>query len=102
MQGTESQIVFNTVSKSEAETIIKKAVSDIDPDFKLYEMEVTEGKPYREIIKYVEDTDIVLIIMSTRGYGALESFFIGTTADKLIRKVNCPVLAVKEHERDFI
>jgi nucleotide-binding universal stress UspA family protein len=102
MHSADSQIVINTVSKSEAETTIKNAVSQIDPDFKRYNMVVTEGRSYREIIKCVEDTEIDLVVMSTRGQGALESFFIGTTADKVIRKVNCPVLAVKEHERDFI
>ena len=102
MQSADSQIAFNTVSKSEAETMIKEVVSEIDTDFKQYDMVVTEGRPYKEIIKCVEDTDIDLVIMSTRGYGVLESFFIGTTADKIIRKAECPVLAVKGHERDFI
>ncbi len=56
----------------------------------------------KEIIRHREEYDIDLVIMSTRGHGALEAFFIGTTADKIIRKVPCPVLAVKEHQRDFI
>ena len=58
---------------------------------------LTKRKPTR-----AEKKDVDIIVMSTRGLGTLKSFFIGSTVDKVIRRAECPVLAVKEYDMDFI
>ncbi|MFC1562168.1 universal stress protein, partial [candidate division KSB1 bacterium] len=100
--GVESQIQFNPNIKKKSENFISQAVKEIDPEFTRYTAYVMEGKPNREIVAHTETNDMDMIILSTRGLGTVQSFFIGSTADKVIRKVKCPVFAVKEHERDFI
>jgi len=56
---------------------------------------VLHGKPYKEILSYADKNHIDMICISTRGQGNLENLLYGSTTDKVLRKANCPVLAVK-------
>ncbi|MFC1561573.1 universal stress protein [candidate division KSB1 bacterium] len=102
LYGAESILEFNPDIKNKSEKIIEKEVESIDPGFKQFTPFVADGKPNREIISHAEKRDIDLIVLSTRGLGTVQTFFIGSTADRIIRKSKCPVLAVKEHERECI
>lgn len=56
---------------------------------------VRAGEPY-DVIRTVARTQRAdLIIMATRGHGALKRFFIGTTAGRVVRHAPCPVLVVR-------
>lgn len=52
------------------------------------------GRPHEELVKYAVLKNIDLIIMGTRGIGLVETMFIGSTTDRVIRKSSCPVLSV--------
>jgi universal stress protein A len=60
------------------------------------------GNPFTEIIGMAKVLDVDLIIISTHGRTGLEHMLLGSTAEKIVRHSNCPVLIVREHERDFI
>ncbi len=100
--GASSEIQFNPEIKKKSIEVVGKIAAEIDEDFSCYRTFVTEGKPNREIASHAKEEDIDLIVLSTRGLGTVQAFFIGSTADKVIRRAECPVLAVKEHECDFI
>lgn len=53
------------------------------------------GKPYREIIKAAAELDADLIIMATHGRTGLQSVFVGSTTERVVRHASCPVLAVR-------
>ena len=53
------------------------------------------GQPHEEITKYAMVNDIDLIILGVRGYGLVESFFVGSTTDRVMRRASCPVLSVQ-------
>jgi len=42
-----------------------------------------------------------LVIVATHGRTGLPRLFLGSTAEKVIRSASCPVLVVREGERDF-
>jgi len=42
-----------------------------------------------------------LIILATHGRTGLQRLFLGSTAEKVVRTASCPVLVVREDERDF-
>lgn len=52
------------------------------------------GDAYKKLNEYAKSFGIDLIAMGTRGAGLVESLFIGSTTDRLVRKAPCPVLAV--------
>jgi nucleotide-binding universal stress UspA family protein len=61
-----------------------------------------EGRPFVEIIRYARENQIDLIIISTHGRGGIKHALFGSVAEKVVRKAPCPVLVVKQEERDFV
>jgi nucleotide-binding universal stress UspA family protein len=59
------------------------------------------GKPFLEIIYYSKRENINLIVLGTHGHSALASMFLGSVAEKVIRKAPCPVLTVRHPEHKF-
>jgi nucleotide-binding universal stress UspA family protein len=56
---------------------------------------VTElGTPYRKIVNYVEERDIDLVVMSTRGETGLTRWLLGSVTDHVVRGVSIPVLVI--------
>jgi nucleotide-binding universal stress UspA family protein len=54
------------------------------------------------IVNYAKSNAIDLIITGTHGRGAVKHFLMGSVAERVVRTAPCPVLTVREHERDFI
>ncbi len=59
---------------------------------------VLKGVPHEEIIKFAEDNKIDIIVMGTYGRTGLDKMIFGSTAERVVRKAPCPVLAVKQPE----
>jgi nucleotide-binding universal stress UspA family protein len=55
---------------------------------------VAVGIAHKEIRNYVGDNDIDLVVIGSRGLGAVEEMLLGSTADKVIRLVDVPVTVV--------
>lgn len=53
------------------------------------------GQPHEELIKYAVVQSINLIVMGFRGHSLMETLFVGSTADRVVRRAACPVLLVK-------
>jgi nucleotide-binding universal stress UspA family protein len=60
------------------------------------------GDPYFETIHAAKDLGVDLIILSTHGRTGLAHVFLGSTAERVVRHASCPVLVVREHEREFV
>jgi len=54
------------------------------------------------IIDYAAAKKIDLIVVGTHGRSAITKFLMGSVAEKVVRAAPCPVLTVREHERDFL
>lgn len=57
--------------------------------------EVRTGTPHREILGYVEENDIDLIVMGTHGRTGLERYLLGSVTEKIVRLSDVPVLTVR-------
>jgi nucleotide-binding universal stress UspA family protein len=64
--------------------------------------QITAGGPAREIVKYAREAHVDLIVMGTHGRGAVEHFFMGSVAERVVRSAPCPVLTVRHPEHEFI
>jgi nucleotide-binding universal stress UspA family protein len=53
------------------------------------------GHPHEEIVKYSTIKAIDLIVLGIRGHSLIESLFIGSTSDRVMRQAPCPVLLVR-------
>jgi len=56
---------------------------------------ILAGHPYEELTKYAVVNDVDLIVLGVRGHGLVETLFVGSTTDRVVRKAPCPVLSVR-------
>ena len=54
------------------------------------------------ITGYAKANNVDLIIVGTHGRGAFKQFLMGSVAERVVRMAPCPVLTVRQNERDFI
>lgn len=60
------------------------------------------GVPLTEILNYSKSQNIDLIVMGTHGRTGLSHVFLGSVAEKVVRKASCPVLTVRHPEHKFV
>ena len=60
------------------------------------------GTPHLEITQAAHDLNADLIIISTHGRKGLSRRVFGSTTEKVVRYAPCPVLIVRESEREFL
>jgi nucleotide-binding universal stress UspA family protein len=63
-----------------------------------HESEVREGDPWREILEAALETSADFVVMGTHGRGGLDHYLLGSVAEKLVRKLSCPVMTVAHEE----
>jgi nucleotide-binding universal stress UspA family protein len=59
----------------------------------------SQGETATEIVIYAGDKNIDLIVMGTHGKSNLAHILMGDTADKVLRKAHCPVMAIPSRKR---
>jgi universal stress protein A len=57
---------------------------------------VRQGKAFVEIIKTAKEKDMDLIVMGSHGRTGISHMLMGSVAEKVVRKANCPVLIVRD------
>ncbi len=63
------------------------------------EIHLREGHPFEEIVKTARDTKADIIVMATHGATGLERILMGSTAERVVRHAECPVLVVRSHPK---
>ncbi len=64
------------------------------------EAHLVEGsRPWQAIVAAAEEFDCGVIVLGTHGRGGLAHLLIGSTAEKVVRSADCPVLTVHEGDR---
>jgi nucleotide-binding universal stress UspA family protein len=62
------------------------------------EIVILQGNPYKEILKFVVDNGIGLVIIASHGRTGLSHLLMGSVAEKIVRYMPVPVLTVKPEE----
>ena len=62
---------------------------------------VKTGVTFLEIIDYVKEEGIELVVMGTHGRTGIEHILIGGVAEKVVRKSPCPVLTIRPRDKKF-
>lgn len=56
---------------------------------------VRQGQTHEQLLEYVEEHDIDLVVMGTQGKSGLSRVLLGSTAEKVVRHSPVPVLTVR-------
>lgn len=63
--------------------------------FTNYKTAIATGVPYDEITKKAEEIGASLIVIGTHGRTGLDHILFGSTAERVVRSANCPVMTIK-------
>ena len=67
-------------------------------EFKRYSIDVWEGFPYVEIVKYAREKQADLIIMSHKGGDVdPDKERLGSNMEQVIMRATCPVVSINRH-----
>jgi nucleotide-binding universal stress UspA family protein len=86
------------VSRQQLEALIAGEIAGRVPASALVKI----GRPDEEIISVAREENFDLIILSTHGHTGLKHVLLGSVAEHVVRRAPCPVLTVRQHERDFV
>ncbi len=78
----------------QTETAMEKEVEDLAKEGITASSEIMTGTPYYSIASYANERGMDLIIMSTHGRQGVQRFLMGSTTERVLRTVHCPVLSV--------
>ena len=81
------ELVCDRELKTMSEEIRKEAAS-----VKAY---CVSGVPGKEIVGFAKEEGIDLIVMGTHGWTGLNRLLVGSTAERVVRTAECPVLIVR-------
>jgi universal stress protein A len=84
-----------------SEDAIKRAMEQIEKnylkkigDYQNALVRVLSGHPASEILNFINQEKVDLVVMGTHGFTGLAHFFLGSTAEKVVRRADCSVLTV--------
>jgi nucleotide-binding universal stress UspA family protein len=66
------------------------------------EFEIAEGRPTREILERARALACDLLVLGTHGYAGFDRLALGSVAEKVLRKAECPVLTVPRGVPDAV
>ncbi len=65
----------------------------------VYEVEV--AKPISKIRRTIQEENVDLVVMGSKGSSGLDEFLVGSNTEKVVRTAECPVLTVKHRHLHF-
>lgn len=94
------------ISSGEVERRLGKDLAKLAKQFELpgstAERHVRTGRAYRQICEVASKVGAELIVIATHGRTGLRRLMLGSTAERVVRHAPCPVLVVREREREFV
>ena len=87
---------------AEAEEYLRKRQRELQQQGHKVEIQLVEGEPVAEmILRFVANSDVDMIVMSTHGRSGISRWVYGSVADKVLQHASVPVLLVRAKEEDF-
>jgi nucleotide-binding universal stress UspA family protein len=80
--------------KSAAQAVLDDALQKLGRTTFTVQEELREGNETDSILKVAENCAADLIVMGTRGLGAVKGFLVGSVSRKVIHYAGCPVMVV--------
>jgi nucleotide-binding universal stress UspA family protein len=77
-----------------AETSMNYVVENLTKEGVSVKTEIMTGTPYYAISSYADEHKMDLLIISTHGRHGFERLFWGSTTERVVRTIHCPVLSV--------
>ncbi|MBQ9364736.1 MAG: universal stress protein [Schwartzia sp.] len=85
--------ILDAVTKA-GDVILDRALEAVPSDVEKESFSET-GSPAVVILDFLEDHPVDLVVMGSRGLGALKGVLLGSVSQYVVEQAKCPVLVVK-------
>lgn len=85
---------WEQAERERADHAIEHTVEALPADLPV-ETAVVEGVPRSEILAYIDDAGMDMVVMGTHGRTGLDHYLIGSVAEKVVRRAPVPVVTVR-------
>jgi nucleotide-binding universal stress UspA family protein len=92
----------NVELEADAKLRLQKITKDLFAERPSIVYAALVGAPWAGICDYAKQAGIDLIVIATHGLTGLRHVLIGSTAERVVQHAPCPVLTVKNVEKDFM
>ena len=83
-------------ARSEAQKFLEGRAEQLRSEgAKVAEAHLRVGEPDKEILSTAESLDVGVIVIGSRGLGALSRTLMGSVSDSVVRHAHCPVLVMR-------
>jgi nucleotide-binding universal stress UspA family protein len=82
-----------------SEVVERKLAEEVPPSASTWcevKTSLLVGRPDEELVKYATKHEIDLIAVGVHGRGLLDDLLVGSTTDRVLRQMPCPLLAVRK------
>jgi nucleotide-binding universal stress UspA family protein len=84
-------------AERDAETFLKEQAEQVSSDGgKVADTHLRSGDPDKEILRAADALGAGLIVIGSRGVGAIPRMLIGSVSDSVVRHAHCPVLVMRD------
>ncbi len=84
-------------AERDAETFLNEQAEKIGSDGgEVAETHLRSGDPDKEILRAAEALGVGLIVIGSRGLGAVSRALMGSVSDSVVRHAHCPVFVVRQ------
>ena len=84
-------------AEREAESFLKDRAEQIGADGgKVAETHLRSGEPDKEILRLAEELGAGLIVIGSRGLGAVSRALMGSVSESVVRQAHCPVFVMRD------
>jgi nucleotide-binding universal stress UspA family protein len=79
---------------------LERVAADVRKEGIHVQVATVEGRPYLEIVRFAENHQVNLIVMSTRGQSGVSRWLLGSVSDRVVRGASVPVLLVQPRDEE--
>ncbi len=78
-----------------ADDVFDEAQKIADEHGRSVETDTADGHPAKAIVAYADDHDVDAIVVGSRGRTGAARLLLGSVAETIVRRANCPVTVVR-------
>lgn len=76
--------------------ILEKAIQSTGKDTAEIEAVLSWGNPADIIMEEIGEKEYDLVVMGSRGLGAIKGLLLGSVSERVVRLIKCPVMIIKD------
>lgn len=83
-------------NRSHSHALLRKAAAELKQRNFAVKAISLRGDAREELTRKIEELNVDLLVIGSRGLGAIKRIFVGSTSDHLVHHAHCPVILVKD------